>query len=172
MGHGFSCPYRVDQELTTTSNRCGVPIIIVLTKTDRLDSVGDELVSRGIVKGKGLTSALGRGGQNAYSTWNWDERVDWALAAIRVAGLMCKFALQAKYSCIQKLRIPLGRRRVRVLHHDREAEDVLHLAATHLAPLVYNTASAASTAIFTCCSVHEHCQVKLAVPFSLSGKPA
>jgi hypothetical protein len=71
-------------------NRCGVPIIIVLTKTDRLDSVGDELVSRGIVKGKGLTSAPGRGGQNAYFTWNWDERVDWALAAIRVAGLMCK----------------------------------------------------------------------------------
>lgn len=71
--------------------RCGIPITIVLTKTDRLDSVGDELVSRGLVKGKGLTSAPGKGGsQNAYSAWNWDERVDWGLAVVRVVALMCE----------------------------------------------------------------------------------
>jgi len=72
-------------------DRCGIPITIVLTKTDRLDSVGDQLVSRGLVKGKGLTSAPGKGGsQNAYSAWNWDERVDWGLAVVRVVALMCE----------------------------------------------------------------------------------
>lgn len=89
-----------------TRNKCGIPIIIVLTKADKLDSIGDHMVSRGLVKGKGLTSLPGTVGNHVKSEssslatkykeksngWNWDERVDWALAAIRVAGLMCEFA--------------------------------------------------------------------------------
>lgn len=64
--------------------------MIVLTKADKLDSIGDELVSRGMVKGKGLTSSLTKGQQDVYAGWNWDERVDWALASVRVAAMMCE----------------------------------------------------------------------------------
>ena len=32
----------------------GLPIIIVVTKSDRIDSVGDEMIQRGLMSGKGI----------------------------------------------------------------------------------------------------------------------
>lgn len=124
-----------------THNKCGVPIIIVLTKTDRLDSVGDELVSRGIVKGKGLTSAPGRGGQNAYSTWNWDERVDWALAAIRVAGLM--YGASVFYTTTGKPKT-FSTLRQHILHRLYTTPPALHLQPSSPVAQFTNTAKSNS----------------------------
>jgi hypothetical protein len=67
----------------THARSAGIPIIIVVTKSDRIDSVGDEMIQKGLISGKGI----GGGGERG---WAWDERVDWVQQMLRCVALKCE----------------------------------------------------------------------------------
>lgn len=81
-----------------THNRCGLPIVITCTKADRIDATGDELISRGLVAGKGYISSSGADGPKS---WTWDERVDWIQQTLRTVAMKCesrrRFLMRSEY---------------------------------------------------------------------------
>ncbi|KAJ9118554.1 hypothetical protein QFC22_003774 [Naganishia vaughanmartiniae] len=71
-------------------NLYGVPIVIVLTRADQIDAVGDQLVSRGLVASKGYSGRQGAGEEDTeeyLESMSWDERVEWIMQTIRTVAL-------------------------------------------------------------------------------------
>lgn len=78
----------------TCAFRCGLPIVIVITRADQIDAAGDQMITRGLISSKGYSGRHIADGEDEteehLKAMSWDERVEWIMQTIRTVALRCR----------------------------------------------------------------------------------